>query len=378
MTRGVSRHRGPAGAPRPGRFCLSTGLEYRALRPAPPTVDRGAPDRRPHRLSKVRRLLVRDRPSTTASSSPPVAGRHGRDGARRRVRSPYPAAWRRRVLGVAGGLGLILTLNMVRIASLYLVASDPARFTLLHVYVWPVVLVLTTVGYVMGWIYWTPIDQPRLIVDCRASACSRPVGSPSTSPRCPGRSRAGPRRGGRVDDERGRLGAFQHRRRRPDGGERARHRARRLPRHARVSVHARDSPLCGGLVRAAGAAHVADGLLATRRAAVLRVGCGAPAGTRAAAVCGRNTNAHGAWVLSVRGRRSAARRDGALGHAARGVGSLVVEVRRRARRDARRRYVGDHAVADPRCVGRERPCRWPRTSRGFLSNTAAISRARWR
>ena len=47
----------------------------------------------------------------------------------------YPAAWRRRVLGVAGGLALILTLNMVRIASLYLVASDPTRFTLLHLYV---------------------------------------------------------------------------------------------------------------------------------------------------------------------------------------------------------------------------------------------------
>src|SRR4051812_4939370 len=48
----------------------------------------------------------------------------------------YPAVWRRRVAGAAGGLALILALNMMRIESLSLVASDPAWFGLLHLYVW--------------------------------------------------------------------------------------------------------------------------------------------------------------------------------------------------------------------------------------------------
>jgi S-adenosylmethionine decarboxylase len=67
----------------------------------------------------------------------------------------YPAVWRRRLAGAAGGLALILFLNMLRIASLYLVASDTARFNLLHLYVWPLALVLSTVAYTVTWIWWS-------------------------------------------------------------------------------------------------------------------------------------------------------------------------------------------------------------------------------
>ncbi len=66
----------------------------------------------------------------------------------------YPLAWRRRLAGAAIGLGLILTLNAIRIASLYAVASTPHTLKLLHVYVWPPVLVLATVVYVFAWIRW--------------------------------------------------------------------------------------------------------------------------------------------------------------------------------------------------------------------------------
>jgi S-adenosylmethionine decarboxylase len=65
----------------------------------------------------------------------------------------YPAAWRRRLVGAALGIGLILALNAVRIASLY-AAATPARLELLHVYVWPALLTLATVLYVIAWIRW--------------------------------------------------------------------------------------------------------------------------------------------------------------------------------------------------------------------------------
>jgi S-adenosylmethionine decarboxylase len=64
----------------------------------------------------------------------------------------YPVAWSRRLLGAAIGMVLILTLNAVRIASLYAVASSPATLDLLHVYVWPAILSVVTVLYVFAWI----------------------------------------------------------------------------------------------------------------------------------------------------------------------------------------------------------------------------------
>ena len=64
----------------------------------------------------------------------------------------YPLAWRRRLAGAAIGIGLVLALNAVRIASLYAVASTPATVNLLHIYIWPGILALATVAYVLAWI----------------------------------------------------------------------------------------------------------------------------------------------------------------------------------------------------------------------------------
>jgi exosortase/archaeosortase family protein len=63
----------------------------------------------------------------------------------------YPVPWGRRFAGAAGGVGLILVLNTVRIGTLGLVAASPAWFHTLHVYVWPAVLTLAIAGYVLGW-----------------------------------------------------------------------------------------------------------------------------------------------------------------------------------------------------------------------------------
>lgn len=64
----------------------------------------------------------------------------------------YPAPWRRRLLGMSGGLLLILTLNVLRIGSLGQVAAEPARFVLWHVYIWPGVLTLAVGAYVLVWL----------------------------------------------------------------------------------------------------------------------------------------------------------------------------------------------------------------------------------
>lgn len=63
----------------------------------------------------------------------------------------FPAAWSARVRGALGGLALLLALNTVRIGSLSLVADDRAMLDLLHLYVWPAMLVVAVLAYVFGW-----------------------------------------------------------------------------------------------------------------------------------------------------------------------------------------------------------------------------------
>jgi S-adenosylmethionine decarboxylase len=67
----------------------------------------------------------------------------------------YPVAWSRRLIGAALGVTLMLTLNAVRIATLFAVASDRATLDLLHLYVWPVLLTVAAVVYVFLWIRWS-------------------------------------------------------------------------------------------------------------------------------------------------------------------------------------------------------------------------------
>ena len=64
----------------------------------------------------------------------------------------YPAPPLRRVLAAAGGVTLLLLLNIVRIASLGLTVPL-AGFGVLHEYVWPTVLMLAAIAYVGGWLW---------------------------------------------------------------------------------------------------------------------------------------------------------------------------------------------------------------------------------
>jgi exosortase/archaeosortase family protein len=83
----------------------------------------------------------------------------------------YPVAWRVRAAGAAGGLALILGLNIARIGTLGQAAASPSWFAALHLYVWPTVLTLAIAGYVFRWMGHA--DGP-------ASASPRPPPRPST------------------------------------------------------------------------------------------------------------------------------------------------------------------------------------------------------
>ena len=63
----------------------------------------------------------------------------------------YPATVVRRLKGVAVALPVLLFLNLIRIDTLALTAANPPLFTLLHLYVWPAVLVVAAAALVFGW-----------------------------------------------------------------------------------------------------------------------------------------------------------------------------------------------------------------------------------
>lgn len=72
----------------------------------------------------------------------------------------YPVAWRVRAAGAAGGLALILALNIARIGTLGGAAASPAWFDALHLYVWPAVLTLAIAGYVFWWMRHADGEAP--------------------------------------------------------------------------------------------------------------------------------------------------------------------------------------------------------------------------
>lgn len=74
----------------------------------------------------------------------------------------YPARWRTRLAGVAGGAAVIVGLNTLRIGSLGRAAASPAWFNTLHVYVWPAVLTLAIAGYVFAWMRLADRRTPDL------------------------------------------------------------------------------------------------------------------------------------------------------------------------------------------------------------------------
>lgn len=63
----------------------------------------------------------------------------------------YPVRWRLRLAGAAGGVAIILALNVVRIATLGRATVSPPLFEVLHVFIWPAALALCAAAYVFVW-----------------------------------------------------------------------------------------------------------------------------------------------------------------------------------------------------------------------------------
>ncbi len=70
----------------------------------------------------------------------------------------YPARWRMRAAGAAGGAAVLLALNTIRIGTLGRAAASPRWFDALHVYVWPAVLTIAIAGFVFTWMRF--VDRP--------------------------------------------------------------------------------------------------------------------------------------------------------------------------------------------------------------------------
>ncbi len=63
----------------------------------------------------------------------------------------FPATWSTRLRGAGVGLLVITGFNIVRIGNLSLVAAHPSLLDLLHVYIWPAILIVVAVVYVYAW-----------------------------------------------------------------------------------------------------------------------------------------------------------------------------------------------------------------------------------
>ena len=72
----------------------------------------------------------------------------------------FPVAWRKRLVGAAMGLVFIAAVNTVRIATLSHAIENRRWFELLHVYIWPGVLLVVVSLFVFLWMSYSLRDDP--------------------------------------------------------------------------------------------------------------------------------------------------------------------------------------------------------------------------
>ena len=85
----------------------------------------------------------------------------------------FPSAWRHRLVGVAGGLGLIVALNVMRIGTLGRAAGSRTLFDALHLYVWPVVIALSIGAFMLMWMRAAPPALAATAADAKPPPLSR-------------------------------------------------------------------------------------------------------------------------------------------------------------------------------------------------------------
>lgn len=68
----------------------------------------------------------------------------------------FPSSLRRKLIGLAAGVSLVYCINLIRIVGLYfIVAYQPAWFTLIHTYIAPTLMVIMSCGYFAWWVFGT-------------------------------------------------------------------------------------------------------------------------------------------------------------------------------------------------------------------------------
>ncbi len=73
----------------------------------------------------------------------------------------FPAPLARKIPGLLAGMALILTMNLLRIVSLYLIgAYAPRFFNPAHLEIWPAAFIIAAILLWIAWIKWTRRAQP--------------------------------------------------------------------------------------------------------------------------------------------------------------------------------------------------------------------------
>jgi exosortase family protein XrtM len=79
----------------------------------------------------------------------------------------FPAPWKRRLVGIVAGVGLLSIVNLLRIVTLYQInIHAPRAFELVHAEVFPLVMVVLAVGAFGVWSRWSrqgeraPVEVP--------------------------------------------------------------------------------------------------------------------------------------------------------------------------------------------------------------------------
>ena len=79
----------------------------------------------------------------------------------------FPAPWKRRLVGIVAGVGLLSIVNLLRIVALYQInVHAPRAFEFIHAEVFPLVMVVLAVGAFGIWSRWSrqaelgPLEAP--------------------------------------------------------------------------------------------------------------------------------------------------------------------------------------------------------------------------
>ncbi len=74
----------------------------------------------------------------------------------------YPGSLRRKCVGIALGVPILIVLNLTRLVHLfYLGVHDPATFALAHAVLWEGLLIVATFGLWLAWARWSDLEAPH-------------------------------------------------------------------------------------------------------------------------------------------------------------------------------------------------------------------------